>query len=73
MLKPYTLKIDSKELKILEEVSERTHIPKSALIRKGIQLVILQTSEDVLTPKLRREIDQLLHEDQVLLNRLAKA
>ena len=72
MLKPYTLKIEEKQLKILEELSKRTHIPKSSLIRKGIELVILQNSEDALTPELRSEVEQLMKEDKNLLNRLAK-
>ena len=73
MLKPYTLKIEEKYLKILDTLSKRTHVPKSALIRKGIEMVVRETSEDVLTPELRSEIDQLLHEDRNLLNRLAQA
>jgi hypothetical protein len=73
MLKPYTLKIEEKQLRILEALSKQTRIPKSALIRKGIELVVRETSEDVLTPELRHEIDQLLHEDRNLLNRLAQA
>lgn len=73
MLKPYTLKVEVKQLKILEELSKRTHIPKSALIRKGIELIVRQTSEDVLTPEIRQEIDQMLREDRGLLDRLAKA
>ena len=62
-----------KQLKILGELSKKTHIPTSALIRRGIELIVRQTSEDVLTPEIRQEIDQLLHEDRGLLNRLAKA
>lgn len=73
MLKPYTLKVEAKQLKILEELSKRTHISKSALIRQGIELIVRQTSEDVLTPEIRQEIDQLLREDRGLLDRLAKA
>ena len=73
MLKPYTLKIEEKYLKILDALSKRTHVPKSALIRKGIEMVVRETSEDILTPELRHEIDQLLHEDRNLLNRLAQA
>lgn len=72
-MKPYTLKIEEEQLNLLTEVSKRTRIPKSALIRKGIELVLQQTSEDVLTPELRQEIDRLLHEDRNLLKRLAKA
>jgi len=73
MLKPYSLNIEASQLKLLDEISKRTHVPKSALIRKGIEMVLQQTSEDVLTPELRKEIDQMLHEDRNLLNRLAQA
>ena len=72
-MKAITLKIDEKQLKLLEEVSISTHIPKSALIRKGIDLVLHQSKEDVLSPKLRQEIEGLLIEDKELLKRLAQA
>ena len=72
-MKPITLKLDEKLLKLLDEVSKKTHVPKSALIRKGIQLVLVQTKEDVLSMDLRQEIDGLIAEDADLLKKLAKA
>ena len=73
LMKAITLKIDTEQLKLLDDVSKNTHIPKSALIRKGIELVLRQTKEDVLSLELRHEIDRLLNEDRSLLKRLAKA
>ena len=72
-MKPITLKLDEKLIKLLDEVSKKTNVSKSALIRKGIQLVLVQTKEDVLSTKLRQEIDELMTEDRSLLQRLAKA
>ena len=73
MMKAISLKLEDRQIKLLEEVSRVTHIPKSVLVRKGIDLVIRQNREDVISLELRREIDELLREDRELLKRLAKA
>lgn len=72
-MKPVSLKLDERQVKLLDEVSRSTRIPKSALVRKGIDLVLRQMKEDVISAELRREIDALLDEDRQLLKRLAKA
>ena len=72
-MKAITLKVEDKQNRLLDEVSKSTHVPKSALIRKGIELVLRQTKEDILSGELRREVDQLLTEDKELLKKLAKA
>lgn len=72
-MKAIGLKLDERQLKLLNEVSRKTGIPKSTLVRKGIDLILLQAKEDVITADLKREIDALLREDQLLLNRLSKA
>ncbi len=68
-----TLKLDNNQIKLLEEVSRATQIPKSALVRKGIDLILQQAKEDILSLELRQEIDALLNEDQELLKKLAKS
>lgn len=72
-MKAVTLKIDDKRLQLLNNVAKTTHVPKSALIRKGIDLVLRQAKEEVLSLELRQEIDKLLTEDRNLIKRLAKA
>ena len=72
-MKAISLKLDDRQLKLLEQVSRSTHIPKSALVRKGIDLVLLQAKEDVMSSDFRREVDALLSQDRELLKRLAKA
>lgn len=72
-MKAISLKLDERQLKLLEQVSRSTHIPKSALVRKGITLVLQQVKDDVLSADFRREVDALLTEDHGLLKRLAKA
>lgn len=73
MLKPISIKIEEKQLKLLDALSRETHIPKSALIRDGIELVIRHHKEDVVSPDLQKEIAAMLKEDQTLLDKLAKA
>jgi hypothetical protein len=73
MLKAITLKVEEKQFKLLEAISSQTHVPKSALIRQGIELVLRQHKEDVISADLRDEIAHLLEEDEELLKRLAKA
>lgn len=72
-MKAMSLKLDERQLKLLEQVSQATHIPKSSLVRKGIDLILLQAKEDMISADFRREVDSLLSEDRDLLKRLAKA
>ena len=72
-MKAISLKLHERQLKLLERASRSTHIPKSALVRRGIDLVLQQVKEDVLSAEFRREVDALLTEDHGLLKRLAKA
>ena len=72
-MKAISLKLDEEQLKLLNKVSRETNIPKSALVRKGIRLVLMQAKEDVITVDLKREIDSILREDSSLLKRLARA
>lgn len=72
-MKPISLKLEDRQVKLLDEVSRATRIPKSALVRKGIDLVLRQVREEVISAELRRQIDALLNEDRELLKRLAKA
>ena len=72
-MKTISLKLEDRQIKLLDAVSRATRIPKSALIRKGVDLVLSQAKEDIVTAELRREIDDLLDEDSKLLHRLSKA
>ena len=72
-MKAISLKLEDRQLKLLEQVSRTTHIPKSSLVRKGIELILLQAKEDVISADFRREVDALLAQDHELLKRLAKA
>ncbi len=73
MMKPISLKIEEDQLKLLEAVSAETHIPKSTLIREGIDFVIRQHREDIVSADLQKEIHALIDEDKDLLKKLAKA
>ena len=72
-MKAVSLKLEDRQVKLLDELSRVTHIQKSALVRKGIDLVLQQAKDDMISVELRREIDALLTEDRELLKRLAKA
>ncbi len=72
-MKTMSLKIGEQQLKLLKEMSRTTRIPQSALVRKGIELVLIQGKEDVITPEFRRAVDQLIREDRDILKRLADA
>ena len=71
MLKPISLKIEEKQLKVLEALSKETRIPKSTLVREGIDLVIRQHKEDIVSATLQKEIAAILKEDHELLKKLA--
>lgn len=70
---PFTMKLEKTQSKFLDAISKKTHVPKSGLIREGIELVIRKYQEDVITPELRQLIDKTVQEDIGLLRRLAKA
>ena len=72
-LKTISLKLDPKQLRMLLKLSQETHVPKSSLIRQGIDLVLRKAGEDVISSELRREVDAVLTEDRGLLKKLAKA
>ena len=72
-MKAISLKLEDRQLRLLEQVSKTTHIPKSSLVRKGIELILLQVKEDVISPDFRKEVEALLSQDRELLKRLAKA
>ncbi len=72
-MRAMSLKLDEHQLRLLERASKATRIPKSALVRRGIELILLQLKEDVLSPGFRQEVDALIREDHELLKRLAKA
>lgn len=73
MMRAMSLKLEDRQLKLLAQASRATRIPKSSLVRRGIELVLLQVKEDILSPDFRREVDALLRQDHELLKRLAKA
>lgn len=72
-MKAISLKLEDRQIELLDEVSRATRIPKSALVRKGIDMVLRETKEDIVSMELRQQIDDLLREDLPLLKRLAKA
>ena len=72
-MKAISLKLEDRQLKLLGQVSRATRIPKSALVRQGIELILLRAKEDVVSADFRREVDALVNQDRELLKRLAKA
>lgn len=71
-MKAISLKLEARQIRLLEEAAKASHIPKSSLIRRGIDLVLEQLKLDVVSADFRREVDALLREDHQLLKRLAK-
>ena len=50
-MKAISLKLEDRQLHLLEQVSRATHVPKSALVRRGIDLV-LQRNKSLLPGQL---------------------
>ena len=72
-MKAISLKLEDEQLKLLKQASKATHVPFSALVRRGVDLVLQQLKDDVVSADFRREVDALMSEDRELLKRLAKA
>jgi hypothetical protein len=71
-MKTISVKLEDRQWRLLEKASKATGMPTSALIRQGIDLVLERLSADAMSPAFRREVSTLLHEDRVLLKRLAR-
>lgn len=71
-MKTIRVQLGNRQAELLDQLSKATGISKSALVRKGIDMVLRQMSEDIISVELQREIDVLLREDTELLSRLAK-
>ena len=71
-MKAISLKLEDRQVKLLEEAAKASRIPKSALIRRGIDLVLEQLKSDIVSADFRREVDAVLRQDHELLKRLAK-
>lgn len=71
-MKAISLKLEDRQVKLLEEAAKASRIPKSALIRRGIDLILEQLKSDVVSADFRSEVDALLRQDHGLLKRLAK-
>lgn len=71
-MKAISLKLDEAQLKLLDQVSEATHISKSVLVRKGIDMMLHQYKEDVITDEFRSTVSQLIADDRETLKKLAK-
>jgi predicted DNA-binding protein len=72
-VKKISFKLQDRQIELLDQVARATHIPKSALVRKGIDMVLREMKENVMSAELKREIDALLTKDKQLLKRLANA
>lgn len=72
-MKTMSLKIGEGQLKLLKAMSKATRIPQSALVRQGIELILLRAKEDVITPEFRKDVDAFIRENRSLLKRLADA
>ena len=70
---PFTMKLEKNQAKLIEAIAKKTHVPKSSLIREGVELVIQKYREEVITSELRQLVDQSVQEDIQLLCKLAKA
>lgn len=73
MLRPISLKLKESQMKLLEAISREAHVPKSTLIRQGIDLILRQHKEDIISADLQQKIRNLLKEDRDLLKKLAQS
>jgi len=71
-LKTITTKVDENQLKELKNISKKTKWPQSVIIRWGIDFILNQLKEDVLSPEFRSHVETVITEDKHLLNKLSK-
>ena len=71
-MKTIKVQLENRQAELLAQLSKATGISKSALVRRGINLVLRLMKEDIISLELQREIGALLREDAELFSRLAK-
>ncbi len=71
-MKAISLKLDDEQLKLLDQMSQATHISKSVLVRKGIDFILHQFKDDVITEEFQNAMSKVLTNHREVFNKLAK-
>jgi len=71
-MKAISLKLEEKQVELLDQVSRATHIPKSALVRKGIDMVLREMKENSARYLVRKLNSKDAREIQTLIEILEK-
>ncbi len=72
-LKAMTLNVDERQVRRLDRIARETRIPKSELVREGIDLAIRKYEDGRITADFRNLVDQTIRDDSRLLKRLKDA
>lgn len=71
MLKTYAAKLEERQIKALQKLSQETKIPQAELLRQAVNLLLEQWQRDRERLEFIKRLDQRLEEDRAALERLA--
>ena len=72
MLKPYTVKLEERQIEALKRLSEETKIPQAELLRQAVDLLLERWTKERERLEFLKRLDERLEEDREALERLAK-
>ncbi len=72
MLKPYTVKLEERQIEALKKLSEETKIPQAELLRQAVDLLLEKWAKDRERLEFLRRVDADLDEDREALEKLAR-
>lgn len=71
MLKTYATKLEERQIKALQKLSQETKIPQAELVRQAVDLLLERWWQDQERLEFIRRLDKRLEEDRAALERLA--
>ena len=70
-MKSVTFKVEEEKSKALQMLARERRVPYSTLVRDGIDKVIQESRDSVITPELRKWVDASLTKNAALMRKLA--
>ncbi len=71
-MKSVTFKVEKEKYKALQMLARERRVPYSTLVRDGIDKVIQESRDSVITPELRQWMDKFFEKNDALMRDLAK-
>lgn len=72
MLKTYAAKLEERQIKALQKLSQETKIPQAELLRQAVDLLLRRWQADQERLEFLKRVDEDLEEDREAMERLSQ-